>query len=271
MSIFSYHAHRLALIVSALVCVLGAGTTCAALVPDAAKRSASDPLLPLDGRGADVQSLVGESELRSLAPSNLTEALRTGRWNSACAIAVKTLAQQQPVVDALGVFAMCAALHNDRKAAATALKRLDEAEYPPHYYRQLTLGILLLKDKSSDKASAVFASLLQQRVDDPLALYFAGEAFYAQSKDAEAVASFKASLKAWPEHAPTHAALARLMAAGNAPKSALQAAIASTERAAKIDPTNPAYWQQLADLLDRADETGRANAIRLLWLTRRAP
>ena len=272
MSIFHYHAHRLALIALAAACVMSAQTGYAAIVPDAgARRPASDPLSPLDGAGSDVKPLISDAELGHLAPSNLTEALSKGHWNPACAIAIKTLAQQQPVLDALGVFAMCAALHNDRKAVTTALKRLEEAEFPPHYYQQLTQGILLLKDKTPAKASAVFASVLQQRPADPLALFFAGEAFYAQRKNAEAMASFKSSLTGWPDHAPTHAAIARLLATDHAPKSALQSAIASSERATKIDPANQAYWQQLADLLDRADETGRASAIRLQWLTRRAP
>ncbi len=271
MSKFAYHTQQLILTVLTVVTLLGTGTARGALAPDNEKRPAPTLVPLLDGGTTDVQPLIGDTALRNLAPSHVTEALSKGLWNSACAGATIMLAKQQPVMDALGVFAMCAALRNDTKALHSAMKRLEQAEFPPRYYEQLTQGILLLRKKSPDKAGAIFRNVLGQRTDDPLALYFEGEALHAQGKDTEAIASFKSSLKGWPDHAPAHSAVARLTTTGNASKSALQSAIASTERATKIDPTNRAYWQQLADLCDRAGETGRASAIRLQWLTRRSP
>ncbi len=272
MSTFAHNTQQFVLTLFATVFVLSTGTANGALAPETAKSPAPTvfPLLEEPGDPA-IKPLLSDEQLRNLTSSQITASLSKGLWNSVCSSATAILAKQQPDVDALGAFALCAALRNDKDAVTTSLKRLKEAEFPPRYYEQLTQGIVLLRNKSPDKAGTVFKNVLQQRADDPLALYFAGEAFHAQGKDAEAIASFKSSLKAWPDHAPAHSAVARLTAAGNASKSALQSAITSAERATKIDPGNRAYWQQLADLCEKAGETGRANAIRLQWLTRRTP
>lgn len=261
------HKAVLTFIASALL--LWSGTALGALLLEADKDA---PVLStlLEGSGdTQLQPLISDTEL--VESSYLSVPLANGQWTSACARATHVLAKQQASVDALGIFAMCAAIRNDTKVVNTALKRLKEAEPPPHYYAQLTEGILLLRSRTPDKAGAAFKSILQQRANDPLAFYFAGEASHAQGKNADAIAYFKSSLKAWPNHAPAHSALARLTVSGNASKSALQSAIASAEQATKIDPANRGYWKQLANLCERAGETGRANAIRLQWLTPRIP
>ena len=269
MSKFIQHARKPALMLSAFAWILAAGTAFAALIPEVDNRTTAS-LSPLLNRGTtEVEPLVSDEDI--LRASYLIEPLTKGLWSTACARATKVLAKQQPVVDALGVFAMCAAIRNDMNALNTALKRLKEVESMPHYYEQLAQGIVHLNTKSPEKAAAIFKNVLQQRPDDPLALYFAGEASHALGRNTEAISRFKSSLDTWPDHAPALSALARLSISGNASKSALQSAMATAEHATRIDTTNRAYWQQLADLCDRAGEHGRANAIRLQWLTPRSP
>lgn len=270
MSKFADNVRQTMMTLYALLLIFGTGTSLGATLAEANKGTAFD-LFPLLEESSDMplQSLISDAEL--VESSYFTIPLSNGLWNVACARATNALAKQQPSVDALGIFSMCAAIRNDTKAVNAALMRLKEVESPSHYYEQLTQGIMLLRNKSPDKASAVFKNALQQRAGDPLTLYFAGEASYAQGKVADAIANFKSCLKGWPDHAPAHSALARLTASHNASKSTLKSAIASTEQATKIDPANRGYWRQLADLCDRAGETGRANAIRLQWLTPRIP
>lgn len=269
MSKFVDNAYQTVLTLIASTLILGSETALGALIPEANKGVPALSSLLEESGDTPLQPLISDTEL--IESSYLSVPLAKGQWTSACARATHVLAKQQASVVALGIFSMCAAIRNDTKAVNTALKRLKEAESPPHYFKQLTEGILLLRGKTPDKAGAVFKNVLQQRANDPLAFYFAGEASHAQGKNADAITYFKSSLKAWPDHAPAHSALARLTASGNASKSALQSAIASTEQATKIDPANRGYWKQLADLCERAGETGRANAIRLQWLTPRIP
>lgn len=49
----------------------------------------------------------------------------------------------------------------------------------------------------------------------------------------------------------------------------MKTAIAMSERAARIEPTNRAYWKPTAGLGETAGQHDRVNAIRLQWLTRR--
>lgn len=198
--------------------------------------------------------------------SRLPQAVGEGHWGAACTQVTRILAKQQPDVDALGIFALCAAIRNEKAAANTALARLKEAEALPGYYAQMTWGILLLRDNAPDKAVALFKQVLADRPGDPLAAYFSGEALHAYGKDTEAIAAFRATLSAWPQHAPALSALARLTTKGNASSSTLKSAIEMAERATRIDPGNRGYWQQLADLHELAGNQGQANAIRLQWL-----
>lgn len=266
---FVDNAYQSAVAFFASALILGSGAALGALVPESGKGAPALSSLLDESGDTQFQPLISDTEL--IESSYLSVPLARGQWTSACARATQVLAKQQASIDALGIFSMCAAIRNDATAVNTALKRLKEAEPPPHYYQQLTEGILLLTRKTPEKAGAAFKNVLQQRAQDPLAFYFAGEAAHAQGKNADAIANFKSSLKAWPDHAPAHSALAHLTASGNATKSALRSAIASTEQATKIDPANRSYWKQLADLCERAGETGRANAIRLQWLTPRIP
>ena len=213
--------------------------------------------------------LIGEESIAKLP--NLNQSLSRGQWSSACFTATSILAQKQSEIDALGVFALCAALRDDKQATEAALKRLNEAEAPPYYYAQLTRGISNLKDGSLDKASSAFTTVIRQRSGDALGFYFAGETLHAQHRDVEAISAFKSSLAIWPEYAPSLSAIARLSTSGSVSREALRSAIDLADRATKIEPTNLAYWGQLADLCERAGDHGRANAIKLQWLTRRVP
>jgi len=266
---FVDNAHQTVLTLFASVLILGAGMALGSPLSEANKDAPALSTLLEEFGDVPLQPLISDTEL--IESAYLSVPLARGQWTMACARATQVLAKQQASVDALGIFSMCAAIRNDTKAVNTALKRLKEVESPPRYYEQLTQGILLLRSKLPDKAGTIFKNVLQQRANDPLAFYFAGEAAHALGRNADAIGNFKSSLKAWPDHAPAHSALARLTASGNASKNALKSAIASTEQATKIDPANRGYWKQLADLCDRVGETGRANAIRLQWLTPRIP
>lgn len=266
---FRPHKRQAILLAFASLWALAAQTALGGLLLDNDNHSVPALSAPFGPGSTTVKPLHGEAAL--LNNPQLIQALTRGQWSAACAIATSILAQQQPDVDALGVFAMCAALRDDKKTAGTALLRLDEAEAPPHYYAQLTQGVLSLRNKSPDKANILFSNVLGQRPGDPLALYFTGEALHSQRRDGQAISAFRSVLASWPDHAPALSAVARLTVSGTTSKDVLQSAIALTERAAKIEPTNLAYWQQLAELYDRGGERGRASAIRLQWLTPRTP
>jgi len=197
----------------------------------------------------------------------LLTAVRRGQWQRACGVATASLGRGETNVDALGIFGVCSALANDQAAANTALLRLREAELVP-YYASLTEGILQLRGGSPAKADATFAVILKARPDDPLALYFDGEALHQLKRDPQAIASFKAVLTRWPDHAPALAAAARLMAAPKATPQALKEAVALTERATAIEPMNLDYWKQMADLYERTGQAERAAAVKLQWLNR---
>lgn len=192
--------------------------------------------------------------------------LQRGNWRKACSIAADALARGEQNVDALGVFGMCAALRNDQAAASPALQRLRETESLP-YYAALTEGILQLRSVAAAKASATFASVLKSRPSDPLALYFDGEAQHQLKRDAQAIASFKAVLKRWPDHAPALASAAKLLAAPKAPPRELKEAVTMTERATALEPMNLDYWKQMAELYERTGQHDRAAAVKLQWLS----
>lgn len=241
----------------------------AAVIPQAAPESV---IPPASARPADAAPIadpqVTEADLA--ANIKLIQAVARGQWIAACDQATAIMARQRPNLDALGVFAICSALRNDNEATRSARDALNQREAPPNYYARLVEGILYLQAKSPQKADAAFAAIREQRASDPLALYFVGETRHAQGRDSEAIAAFKSSLETWPEHAPALAAVARLSAADSASPDALRTAISMTEQATQIEPGNRGYWKQLADLCERAGDTGRASAIRLQWLTPRA-
>lgn len=193
--------------------------------------------------------------------------LQRGSWRKACGIAADALGRGEQNVDALGVFGMCAALRNDRAAADTGLRRLREAETLPPYYAPMTEGILHLRNGAASKAEGTFMTVMASRPADPLALYFSGEAQHQLKRDSQAIASFKAVLKHWPDHAPALASAARLLSAPKASPQELKEAVALTERATAIEPMNTDYWKQMAELYDRVGQHDRAAAVKLQWLS----
>lgn len=260
---------RLGVLTVLLSIHLAAATpTAAAVIPQTAPPSVRSPVsAPSPGLAASTDPQVTEADL--VANIQLIQSVARGQWMVACDQATAIMARQRPDLDALGVFAICAALRNDREAARSARDALNQREAPPNYYARVVEGILHLKDEAPKKADTEFAAIREQRASDPLVLYFVGEAQNAQGKDVEAIAAFKLSLETWPEHAPALAALARLSAKDSASPEVLKTAISMTEQATRIEPDNRSYWKQLADLCERAGETGRASAIRLQWLTPR--
>lgn len=202
------------------------------------------------------------------ASPELWRAVERGSWTRACGLATSVLAQNEPNLDALGLFAICQALIARTEETAQALSRLSNVEPSPAYYAPLTEAIVHLRNGRVDKAEADLDQVLKSRRDDPLATYFRGELLHAQRKDGDAIATFNAVLKTWPEFAPALSAAARLMADKGASTQTLDAAIAMCQRAALIEPMNLAYWKQTADLYDRAGQHERAEAIRLQWLNR---
>jgi tetratricopeptide (TPR) repeat protein len=206
--------------------------------------------------------------LTNAASFQLIAAVSRGLWSKACAMATRTLADQTPDTDALGVFAICQALRNDKTAAGVALARLGSAEDSTTHYGQIARGVLLLRSGSADAADASFKSVLDSDPGDPLALYFRGEASHARHRDAEAVAAFRKSLQRWPDNAAALTAIARLISGPNASRANLNAAIDLTEHATAIEPTNTDYWKQMAALYDRVGRHDRATAVTLQWLTK---
>jgi predicted Zn-dependent protease len=162
---------------------------------------------------------------------------------------------------------MCVALRNDQTATATTLKRLREAE-PAPYYSSLTVGIQQLRNGAPDRAESTFSEVVQARQGDPLALYFTGEAQHQLKRNNQAIASFKAVLKRWPEYTPALGAAARLLASPDATAQDLKEAVSMTERATAIEPMNRDYWMQLAELYERTGQRDRAAAVKLQWLSR---
>jgi len=233
------------------------------ILPPGTQRPPPSPLLEFGTAPSNapiVEGLEVPSGLKAMI------AVSRGRWTNACNIATGALSRQVPDIDALGVFALCAAVRNDREAASSALTRLHEVESVP-YFALLTQGILLLRDRLPDKAEAIFTAVMQSHPGDPLGLYFSGEALHARHRDTEAISTFKAVLKSWPEHTPAMMAAARLMATPKASKEALNSALALTERAMSLDPSNLDAWRLLATLCDRTGQKERANAIALQWLS----
>jgi predicted Zn-dependent protease len=166
------------------------------------------------------------------------------------------------MVEALGIFALCAALHGDAEALGRAQQRLKEAEASP-YYAILAQSVAALRATQTSRALAGLQGLLATHPADGLTRYFLGEAEYTAGDEAAARQSFSAALTAWPLHAPAMMALSQLEAGGEASEAALARAIALMEQATKIDPGNRTYWQWLAALCERAGQTGRAQAIAL--------
>jgi tetratricopeptide (TPR) repeat protein len=248
-----------ALFAGTLACT-AAWSTSITSTPDEPGAPAS-PLLESMNRSWAVQPLPSQGATGHDAMQSLSQ----GRWASACATATNVLARRVADVEALGVFAVCSAITGDRDAAATAQARLKEAE-PLPYFGPLTQGVLQLLDKQPEKAQASWWPLLQVRSDDPLVLYFEGEALHARQQSDQAVTAFRRVLEAWPDFAPALTAVARLSAGPKASAQALQTALSLAERATKIEPTNRAYWRLLADLCRRTGQLGRANAIALQYL-----
>ena len=253
---------RLALLLVVGVCVLALQPTivCSAPIPESGDRSGADTRLP-----ATLPSVGSESSPDPSAA--IGAALQRGQWRRACGIATNTLAGGVANLDALGAFGMCSALRNDKTSTSTALQRLRDAEATPGYYAGMTEGILLLRNGEADKAESAFKTVMQARPGDPLALYFTGEAHHQLKRDAQAIASFKAALKRWPDYAPALASSARLLASPKASTQALKEAVVMTERATAIEPMNLDYWKQMAELYDRAGQPERAAAVRLQWLS----
>lgn len=218
--------------------------------------------VPMEGNGKTEQAADSATDVSAV----LLAAVRRGQWKRACSIATASLGRNEANVDALGIFGVCSALAKDQSSANTALQQLRQAEATP-YYAKLTEGILQLRGSAPATANATFSQLLKSRPDDPLALYFDGEALHQLKRDPQAIAAFKAVLRQWPDHAPALAAAARLMASPKAPPQALREAVTLTERATAIEPMNADYWRQMAELYERTGQTDRAAAVRLQWLS----
>jgi len=265
MSTDALRARRALLAAGCALTLMAGEIVHAELIPPDSASNPSASLLQFGGgsagNAADLDALNQATGVMAL------NAIRGGRWSLACSMATRILATQVADVDALGVFALCAALGDDRAAVSISLTRLAEVEAKPGYYGFLTKGIVALREPAPDKAEVAFKTALQARPGEPLALFFRGEALHAQHKDAEAIATFQAVSRAWPDHSPALSAAARLMAAPKASQETLNEALALSERAVRIDPSNTAYWRLLADLYRRTGQTDRANAIAVQWLS----
>jgi len=243
-------------VVNALLGIFGAAPAMAnTLSIDGAPRP---PGFSLHETSRPSQGIVPEQKDVTAASSEAAlTALSRGKWQDGFHIAATVLSRETPDINALGVFAVCAAALNNREAAKSALNRLKQVEAEP-YAALLTQGILYLRDGASDKADGAFKAVLRKHPNDPVALYFSGEALHARHKDVEAISKFEEALKTWPDFAPALAAAARLRAAS---QEGLKVAVAMTQRAAAIDPENPALKQQLAELYDRSGQGNKAREL----------
>ncbi len=220
------------------------------------------PLLELPSIPAREEAEVPLEIPATIEAAALNEPLQRGHWTVACARATAALAQAQPLVEALGVFALCAALQDDTEAFGRALQRLREAETSP-YYAVLAQSIADLHAKGHARALSALRRLSETHPEDGLTRYFIGEGEYAGGDGEAARQSFTAVLKVWPKHAPAMVALSRLDATDGASDAALQRAIGQMENATQVEPANRAYWRWLAALCERAGQTSRAQAIAL--------
>ena len=263
---FHFPPNLRSLLMSAAACcgVLGFGA--ASALPVASIHAPSSSMATLlepetaSPREAEARTLHSDSGSTALS------ALARGHWSSACRIATSVLAQKLADPDALGIFALCAAIRNDTDAVNTATRRLREAE-PVSHYGALVQGVMSLNTDAPEQAETSFRTVLRSQASDSLALYFLGEALHAQRKDAPALTAFKAVLKNWPEHIPALTVMARLMAGPKATPKELKEALVMAERATKLNPVNLAHWRLLAGLCERTGQSGRANAIALQWLS----
>jgi hypothetical protein len=248
---------------------LAGAALCVSLADAAPVSMPSDPLLERPSPLFDLPSTAPDSGAsdnpNEQTPQAMLDALKSGRWLRACHLATALLAGKVADLDALGVFGLCSAAGNDRAAADSALNRLRQVEHKP-YYTPLVAGVQQLRARSLDAAERSFNVALQARAKDPLALYFSGEAQHANGRDAQAIASFKSVLQAWPQFAPAMTGIARLMSGPKATPAELKAALELADRAAAIEPMNRGYWRLVADLCSRTGQTQRANAITLQWL-----
>jgi predicted Zn-dependent protease len=198
------------------------------------------------------------------------QALSRGRWARACGVATAVLARKAPDVEALGIFGLCSAVTQDRQAADAALARLRGLENPA-YFSLLTQGVLHLQDRAPEKAQTQFRAVLQTHPDDPLALYFDGEALHARQQTGAAIQAFQATLKQWADYTPALIAASRLVAGPNASTKELSAATAMAERATALEPMNAGYWRWLSDLYRRTGQMDRANGIELQYVRTSQP
>lgn len=216
--------------------------------------------LPLSGN----QGLVAPVPV--LHTTELSDAVESGRWSKACSIATKALANENPDLESLGIFAICEALVNNASAVAQARYRLNEMEVAPRRYSLLADGVLLLRNGKAEAASSAFARVLAARHEDTIALYFSAEALHSLRRDKEAISALRQLLKVAPDNAAALAANARLVAGKGASASDLKQAISLTEHATQVEPMNRALWKQLAQLYDRTGQRGRAAAIMMQWV-----
>jgi cytochrome c-type biogenesis protein CcmH/NrfG len=203
----------------------------------------------------------------SAATQALARAVERGLWSRACAIATDTLARRESDIEALTVFAICSAVTNDSEASGKALQRLQDAEGTSGDRVSLVQGIVRLRAGAAVEAVMLFDDILQKHPDDPLTLYFLGTALRAENRTADAIMAFRRLLQRWPDHSPALVAIAGLTAGPDAKAEDLQAAIALTEHATRIEPMNRAYWRLLAELYDRSGQHARASAVTLQWLS----
>ena len=114
---FAYPLRGAVLILSAALCAWPAGPALGAVIGGVEPPS-SPPPISAAARGGEPNFGAGES----IAVSQLTQAVAHGRWRSACALATRLLAQKVADIDALGTFALCAAVRDDKEPVEKALR-----------------------------------------------------------------------------------------------------------------------------------------------------
>jgi tetratricopeptide (TPR) repeat protein len=183
------------------------------------------------------------------------DALEKGQWNRALESATRAVRLGAQNGDTLGTIALAGTVLGDRKWVDAALARLND---PASETRLGTLvgAVQDLKAGNDSAALQALASLLERSPQDPLALYFRGEAEHQAGWPAQALETFRRVKEVAPEFAPALAAAARLLAGSD-----IDEAVRLMELAAAIHPENLAYRRRLAEFYATAGRQAEANRL----------
>jgi tetratricopeptide (TPR) repeat protein len=226
--------------------------TAAPLTGPPAPGAPADAVSSIGSPGSEDQLLLAEPGVETL---QAVTALYKGQWNRALETAARAVRLGVRDSDALGTFALAGAVLGDEIVVDTALPQLDDLEAAPRF-GVLVRAVQGLQAGHGARALEELAPLLERSPQDPLAIYFRGQAEQQVGQSGQALASFRKVSEIAPDFAPALAATAGLL-----PGSQIDEAVRLMERAAKIHPENTAYRKRLADLYAAAGRQAEADRL----------